>query len=336
MAAMFKSFASVLRLMKAKWTDLPPSHANLTGRIAIVIGANIGIGYETALGFLKMNPQRLILAVRSVEKGNEAASKMRELVPDSRTQIDVWELDLARFDSVKSFIGKVNAELPRLDILVENAAVAFFDRRLTADGHEIMSQVNVLSMAAIALSLLPKLNMTSKLPTPSNGQAFKPRLVGVVGAFPDAFGEREQPSILQALDDDKVFQKYGIGGARYPTTKLLDLFLVREVAKLPQAQNILVSAAQPGFTYSGLRRSAPAAATIPLWIFETLAARTTEQGARNILWAAINDQYKSGDYISECAVAPNPPVATSVDGQQDQARFWNELLPYLREEGFRF
>src|SRR5438105_990048 len=84
---------------------------------------------------------------------------MRELVPDSRTQIDVWEVDLARFDSVKSFIGKVNAELARLDILgvffsrlkaksevplVENAAVAFFDRRLTADGHEIMSQVNVL------------------------------------------------------------------------------------------------------------------------------------------------------------------------------------------------
>lgn len=99
---------------------------------------NTGLGYEGALSLLQQGAARVILAVRSVERGEAAAVKMRAAVPDAKGVVDVWELDLASFASVKEFAARANNELERLDSVVENAGVAPMGFSPTGDGWELM------------------------------------------------------------------------------------------------------------------------------------------------------------------------------------------------------
>jgi retinol dehydrogenase-12 len=124
---------------------LPLAYKDLTGRTVIVTGANVGLGLETARYFYAMNPARLILAVRDVSKGETAkqsildsASKSKELNHETgETSLEVWQLDLSSFDSVKRFAKRCNEELERLDVFLNNAAVVPSQFSLTDDGYEL-------------------------------------------------------------------------------------------------------------------------------------------------------------------------------------------------------
>lgn len=116
---------------------------DLSGKTVIVVGANSGIGYETAKHLAYMGPGKLILACRDNERGDAAAEReslisftfsnlgsrflnnnlgmMRETHCNN---IEMWLLDLGNFESVNSFVDRVESEkLPRIDLLIENAAV---------------------------------------------------------------------------------------------------------------------------------------------------------------------------------------------------------------------
>ena len=125
------------------WT-LPTSTKDLSGRIVIITGANTGLGFEAAKSLYAMNPARLILAVRSTSKGYEAKKAIISSIAKSappgqdrgETSIEVWELDLASFGSVKQFSEKCLRDLGRLDILLENAGIIAIGWTTTVDGWE--------------------------------------------------------------------------------------------------------------------------------------------------------------------------------------------------------
>lgn len=120
-----------------KWFQpaLPVTVVDLTGRTVIITGSNTGLGLEAAKHFYEMNPARLILAVRSIEKGEHAKNIILRN-GKRRTNIEVWELDMGSFASVNAFTKKANDELERLDIFIANAGTATQQWATTKDGWE--------------------------------------------------------------------------------------------------------------------------------------------------------------------------------------------------------
>ncbi|KAF3928465.1 hypothetical protein ABW20_dc0105165 [Dactylellina cionopaga] len=144
-----------------QYTTLPlvPTTTLCAGKTFIVTGANIGLGYEAAKHLVSFSPTRVILAVRSAKNGEEAVSKI-EAETGKRGIAEVWLLDLASYDSVKSFAKKVQT-LDRLDAIIENAGVAM-GKWGTAEGLETSLTINVTGTFLLALLVLPKLKETAK------------------------------------------------------------------------------------------------------------------------------------------------------------------------------
>src|SRR5277367_3167886 len=127
-----------------KWKTLPDTIVDLRGRTVIVTGSNVGLGLEGAKRFYAMNPARLILAVRNVSKGQGAKNALLGIGEKhagfggvrGQTSVEVWELDLTSFESVRQFAKKCETELERLDVLLENAALRCTQWSVTKDGWE--------------------------------------------------------------------------------------------------------------------------------------------------------------------------------------------------------
>lgn len=137
-----------------------------TGQTVIVTGSNTGLGFEAARHFVRLGAARVILAVRSIEKGNAAREDIERSQPGPIKEgavVEVWELDLSRYASVVAFGERCVRELDRLDVVVENAAklTHTFSRAEGAGNRESTIAVNVVSTMLLALFLLPKLRETA-------------------------------------------------------------------------------------------------------------------------------------------------------------------------------
>lgn len=152
--------------MKAKWTvsDIP----DLSNKVAIVTGANIGLGLEIATQ-LAANNARVYLACRTPSKAESAKASILQKHPSAL--IETPALDLSSFDSVHSFAREFLAQHTRLDILMCNAGVmGFQERRQSTDGHELQFATNHLGHFLLTTLLQPLLKNTedSRLVTQSS------------------------------------------------------------------------------------------------------------------------------------------------------------------------
>jgi retinol dehydrogenase-12 len=143
---------------------------DLSGRVIIVTGANSGLGLEAARHFARMRPACLILAVRDLAKGREAADDIQGST--GCDSIQLWQLDQASFQSVQAFCERALGELPRLDILLLNAGIQREKWVETEDHLESTLQTNAVAPTMLALRLLPLLQQTGM----SAGGGFLPHL----------------------------------------------------------------------------------------------------------------------------------------------------------------
>lgn len=126
-----------------------------TGRIVLVTGGTSGMGYEDALALSRAGAE-VIIAARNAERGQEAIERIREQVPDARVQFEA--VDLASLASVRSLAERLQQRLPRLDVLINNAAImAPPERGTSADGHELQLATNYLGPFALTALLMPLL-----------------------------------------------------------------------------------------------------------------------------------------------------------------------------------
>jgi NAD(P)-dependent dehydrogenase (short-subunit alcohol dehydrogenase family) len=141
--------------------DIP----NLAGRVCLVTGGSSGLGEATIKALAQHNPDKVYLAARSKPKTKEALLRIKESSPTSRSaNIEILDMDLASFDSIKAAAARINEEAPRLDIVHLNAGIAMIPAALTEDGYEVQFGTNYLGHALLTQLLMPKLLQTAALP----------------------------------------------------------------------------------------------------------------------------------------------------------------------------
>ncbi|KAF7371072.1 WW domain-containing oxidoreductase [Mycena sanguinolenta] len=303
--------------------------ADLTGKTVIVLGANTGLGFEATKHFATMNPGRLILACRSQSKGEVALDKLKADTGYSKAEL--WIIDLADFSSVKQFADKFERDGGRLDVLVENAAIASMKYVPSKDNWETSLQVNNLSTPLLALLLLPAMIRTAEQ------YSTTPRIVVVSSSMhywvkinKDV---SENPDMLKTLGSAEYCTNKNMMD-RYALTKLFNVLFVRALNdRLPSSIPVIASAVDPGYCYSELRREFSGVMAVFDWLLERTLAFTAEVGSRRLIWTALSHQDQPeklrGQYSSNFHMTEVSDFVLSPEGVKAQNRSWDELVDIL-------
>lgn len=123
-----------------------------TGRVAVVTGANGGLGYETALALAGAGAT-VVMAARNRDKAVDAHERILAAHPSAT--LDIVGLDLSSLASVREAAAEIADRYPRIDLLVNNAGVMGIPERQTADGFEMQFGTNHLGHFALTALLLP-------------------------------------------------------------------------------------------------------------------------------------------------------------------------------------
>jgi NAD(P)-dependent dehydrogenase (short-subunit alcohol dehydrogenase family) len=253
-----------------KWTaeDMPDQ----AGRLAVVTGANSGLGLVTARELARAGAA-VIVACRNVEKGHEAAAGMPG-------DVSVEQLDLADLSSVRDFAERVLSKHGALDLLINNAGVMGPPRGETADGFEMQLGTNHLGHFALTALLLPALRDTASARVVTLSSLMHHR--GKID-FDDLMGERG-------------YSRYGA----YSQSKLANLLFVLELNRRLVAADVpLVSVgAHPGYSATNLQLSSPPLRErLVMRVTNLLLAQSAEMGALPVLYAATAPDVQGGFYI---------------------------------------
>src|SRR5215468_8036442 len=223
--------------MDAKWTsdDVPGQQ----GRLAVVTGANTGLGFETAQ-VLAARGASVVLAVRDIEKGRRAAARIAGAAPGANVMVQ--PLDLTSLDSIRAAAGELRAKHPRIDLLINNAGVMFTPKQTTGDGFELQFGTNHLGHFALTGLLLEQM-----LPVPGSR---------VVTVSSQAHRLRARINFGD-LQSERSYSKV----AAYSQSKLANLMFTYELQRrLSGAGTTIAVAAHPGLASTELTRNSPAIA----------------------------------------------------------------------------
>lgn len=274
----------------------PPLDTDLSPRTAIVSGGNTGLGYQTAIQLLDLKLSHLILAVRSPERGEAAAAKLRQKYPSA--QIEVWKLDLSFYDSIQAFARRVET-LSRIDIVILNAGVVRLNYTLVeSTGHEENLQINYLSTVLLATLLLP----TLKSKGPPDGTPARLTIVNAAVALAAEFPNRVSKPLLPSFKDPKIFN----GEQNYTSSKLLVQMYLWKLVDYVSVDDVVVNLADPAWCKgTDLERDATGAMKVGIKVMSAIAARTKEIGASCFVDAAISKGKDShGCFIMSWEIHP--------------------------------
>ncbi len=297
---------------KKHWTfdDIPDQ----SGRVAIVTGANSGIGYETAK-MLAARHARVVMACRSLDKAEAARDRLVKEVPDA--SVRVMPLDLSSLASVRAFAEAFLAEHDRLDLLINNAGVMVPPLTKTAEGFELQFGTNHLGHFALTGLLLPLINRTPEA-----------RIV-TVSSTAHHFGAID----FDNLNAEKEYAKWPF----YGQSKLANLLFTYELQRRLEAvgHTTLSVAAHPGWTATNLQKNSG-----PTQFLNRFFAMTPDQGALPTLFAATAPSISGGTFYGPdgfLEMNGYPTQARSSQRSHDQAvaaRLWDvsEQLTDVRFE----
>ena len=247
------------------------------GRVAVVTGANSGLGLVTARELARAGA-RVVLACRNLEKGRAALADVGRAATGPAPELE--ELDLASLDSVRAFTERFRSKHDGLDLLINNAGVMAPPRRRTADGFELQFGTNHLGHFALTGLLLPAMEGREDarvVTLSSNAHKF--------GRI--AFGN---------LSGDRRYFRW----RAYGQSKLANLLFALELDRRLRASGSTVKslAAHPGYAATNLQSAAaPLFDRLVMKVTDAVVAQNDEMGALPQLYAATEPGLEGGTYV---------------------------------------
>ena len=257
--------------MACKWTiqDVPSQK----GRLAVVTGANRGLGLEIVRGLAKAGAH-VVIATRDAAKAETALLDVKKQVPDAT--VEAMVLDQADLGSIRRFSEDFHRRFDHLDVLVNNASAILVTQGKTANGFERHIGVNHLGSFALTGRLLDLLN-AGRDARIVNTSSTAHRLVKGID-LDDLQFEHTQYKPMEA----------------YGRSKLAALLFTFELdRRLKKAgSNVKTAAAHPGYSSTNPDKGG-FVMRLATWIF----AQPAEMGALPQLYAATAPEVTGGDYI---------------------------------------
>lgn len=289
------------------------SEANDAGKVAIVTGANSGIGKETTRVLIARG-MHVVMACRSLKRAEMAKIEMMKDMPTA--SISMLMLDLASLESVKQFADEFNAVYSRLDLLVNNGGIMSSQERYTEDGFEAMLGVNYLGHFALGALLLEKI-----ISTPAS------RVISV-SSIAHFAGEINFEDLM--LENSFSRKK------AYRQSKLANLLYSYELDRKfkESGKESIAVAAHPGITSTNIL---PLPRSVEL--LKELVLMKTVKGALPSMMAATDQDLKGGEYIGPGGyrqILGYPKILKSGDHTYDK-RVWSRLWKVSEElTGLRY
>jgi NAD(P)-dependent dehydrogenase (short-subunit alcohol dehydrogenase family) len=242
------------------------------GKVAIVTGANSGIGYQTTLGLVKKDVD-VIMACRNLQKAEEAKAKILQLHPKAR--ITSMMLDLSSLNDIKNFAHLFHEEFDRLDLLINNAGIMMPPYKITQDGFESQLATNYLGHFALTGLLLPLLTGTSGS-----------RII-TLSSLSYKWAEIQ-------FDDFHARKGYSRRKAYGQSKRACLIFAIELQRRLSLCDSGTLSmAVHPGLCKTNLDQYFPALIR-PLG---SLFLQSVQRGALPVLYAALSEDVKGGEFI---------------------------------------
>jgi NAD(P)-dependent dehydrogenase (short-subunit alcohol dehydrogenase family) len=298
------------------WTD---AATDLTGNTYVVTGANSGIGLEVVRELARRGG-RVVLAVRSLEAGREAALRLRNQLPVA--DLTVEACDLSDLKSVRRFAERIVNTVGRIDVLVNNAGIMAVPFGTTVDGHERHFGTNHLGHFALTGRLLPVLLESER--------------ARVVTVASDAHR-------IGRIDPDNLNGSRYRRWSAYGRSKLANLLFAYELDRRARAAGApLVSVAcHPGYADTNLqgRSARERGKSDRAWRVFNRLAQTATEGARPVLRAATDPTVEGGTYYGPRSRRPGSAIQVrSSKRSHDPAvaeRLW-EVSEQLTSVRFQF
>jgi NAD(P)-dependent dehydrogenase (short-subunit alcohol dehydrogenase family) len=286
--------------MGTHWS--PDALGDLSGRVALVTGANSGIGFEAARE-LAIHGAHVVLACRNEKKGQDALARIEGERPTGA--VELMALDLSSLASIEGFASAYAGTHGRLDMLINNAGVMVPPLTRTEDGFELQFGTNHLGHFALTGHLLPCLQRTPGA-----------RVVNVA-SLAHRFGRID----FDNLNAERSYSRWGF----YGQSKLANLLFTRALQRRLRANgdDIKVTAAHPGYSATNLQNNLG-----PLRRANGVFAQAAGVGAWPTLRAAVDPAAEDAGYYGPAhrfeLVGPPVPVKRSRRAQDDAvaARLW--------------
>lgn len=271
----------------------------MNGKTVVITGATSGIG-ESAAYELARKGADVAIVCRSASRGEDTMKRIESGV--GRSCVRLFQADFERLDDVREVARRLSAELPRIDVLLNNAGVTMLRREETIDGYEKTFAVNHLAPFLLTQLLLPTLRETPSA-----------RIVNVAS----------EAHRFAKFDLDDLHSKRGYSSMRvYGASKLANILYTNELARRFSGEDLRVWSLHPGAVATRLGANNGGIAKLLLPVL-ALFFKTPDQGAETSihLCSEPNLDAPNGTYF-----ANKRPKSISALARDERvaARLWEE------------
>jgi NAD(P)-dependent dehydrogenase (short-subunit alcohol dehydrogenase family) len=267
----------------------------------VITGGNAGIGKETAVGLARAG-MHVVITSRDRSRGSAALEEIR--TRSDSDAVEMMELDLADFGSIRRFADDFLAEHDRLDVLVNNAGLMQLHRNETVDGFETSFGVNHLGHFLMTQLLLDRIRVSG------------PSRIVVVSSH-------AHKGARKGLDfDDLQSERHYTGYGAYRRSKLANIYFTRELARRLQGTDVTANALHPGFVASRFARDGDSGRMGEIaMVMGRPFAISPEKGARTSIYLATSPDVAdvTGGYFYKCR--PSTPTKIALDDEAAR-RLW--------------